>query len=160
MDRNALDYLMMITEEADKPDPNAFPDFKGIIDAFGGLKMRIPEGARMSDNVIDRRGGRKPKEGPFVMPDNIERDESGELVWKRDDEQPPIPKMFEHDVLRTIYENVPQSYYWLRDDMRDAKPLQERGPMDRQEMQKLIDAIIGKQPDARSAPLMRILGLR
>lgn len=163
MDRDALDYLMMMTQEADRPDPTQLRDLRGIVNAFGGLKMRIPEGARMSDNVIDRRGGRTPEEPPFVMPDNVERDpETGQIVWKRESEQPPIPKMFEHDVLRTIFENVPQSYYWMRDDMRDVKPMQDGPALDRDAMQRKIDEVLrqGKSTNrAQLSPLLRLLGL-
>lgn len=163
MDRDALEYLMMIVEN-ETPNFEFGNDFRGVMKSYGDVKMRIPPDARMSDNVIDRRGGRKPKEGPFVMGDNVERDETGEIVWKRERDLPPVPKMFEHDLLRTIFENVPQSYYSMQDDMREVRPQQEGPPMDREEMRRLIEAIMGPRqtPDAAQATpsLMRLLGVR
>ena len=112
MDRQALDYLLMMVEN-EPPNFEFNEDFDGIAKAFGDLKMRVPPDARMSDNVVDMRKAnpaQKPKRSP--LPDNMELNrETGEIIWKPEDEQPPLPKMFEHDVRRTIFENVTPSFY-------------------------------------------------
>jgi hypothetical protein len=129
MDQKALDYLLMMHQNESPPlrFNGDMEDFRGIMQAFGDLDMKIPPDARMSDNVIDMRPGKKRGRVKREMPDNIEiSPHTGILDYKPEDDQPPLPKMFEHDVRRTIFENVLPHYYYSQQFEREWREQQAR----------------------------------
>jgi hypothetical protein len=145
-EQKALDYLMMMRQNESPAlySSGELRDLSGIMDAFGDLKMTIPPDARMSDNVVDMRRGKKRGRDKREMPDNIEINPfTGVLDYKPEDDQPPLPKMFEHDVRRAIFENVRPFYY-------------DQHEFDRKARERLAE----EEREGMFGALKRLLGIR